>query len=66
MTKSPTTILDTIGNTSLLELRNVVPANGARIPLKLEAHGINRHARARRIFIDAAKRARYSSPYSEL
>jgi cysteine synthase len=37
MTKSPTTILDTIGNTSLLELRNVVPANGARILLKLES-----------------------------
>src|SRR3984957_20714401 len=37
MTKSPTTILDTIGNTSLLELRNVVPANGSRILLKLES-----------------------------
>jgi cysteine synthase len=37
MTKSPTTILDTIGNTSLLELRNVVPVNGARILLKLES-----------------------------
>jgi cysteine synthase len=37
MKKSPTTILDTIGNTSLLELRNVVPTNGARILLKLES-----------------------------
>lgn len=37
MTKSPPTILDTIGNTSLLELRNVVPVNGARILLKLES-----------------------------
>jgi cysteine synthase A len=29
-------ILDTIGNTPLLQLRNVVPSNGARIFLKLE------------------------------
>src|ERR1700716_610247 len=29
-------ILDCIGNTSLLALRNVVPANGSRILLKLE------------------------------
>ncbi len=32
-----TTILDTIGNTTLLALRRVVPANGARILLKLES-----------------------------
>jgi cysteine synthase A len=31
------TILDCIGNTALLGLRNVVPANGARILLKLES-----------------------------
>lgn len=37
MPPCPTTILDTIGNTPLLALRNVVPANGARILLKLEA-----------------------------
>src|ERR1700716_4474737 len=30
-------ILDCIGNTSLLALRNVVPANGSRILLKLES-----------------------------
>src|SRR5260370_24098795 len=29
-------ILDRIGNTSLLVLRNIVPGNGARILLKLE------------------------------
>jgi cysteine synthase len=37
MSPSPTSILDTIGNTPLLALRNVVPANGARILLKLES-----------------------------
>lgn len=37
MNTSPTTILDTIGNTSLLELRHVAPSNGARIFLKLES-----------------------------
>jgi cysteine synthase A len=31
------TILDTIGNTPLLELRNVVPLNGARILVKVES-----------------------------
>jgi len=30
-------ILDCIGNTSLLALRNVVPKNGSRILLKLES-----------------------------
>src|SRR6478609_1976793 len=30
-------ILQCIGNTSLLALRNIVPANGARILLKLES-----------------------------
>lgn len=30
-------VLDSIGNTSLVPLRNVVPANGARILLKLES-----------------------------
>jgi cysteine synthase A len=33
----PQNILDCIGNTSLLPLRNVVPTNGARILLKLES-----------------------------
>jgi cysteine synthase A len=33
----PRTILDCIGNTTLLGLRNIVPANGARILLKLES-----------------------------
>src|SRR5216110_47925 len=33
----PRTILDRIGNTSLLPLRNVVPKSGARILLKLES-----------------------------
>jgi cysteine synthase A len=37
MKPSPSTILDTIGNTSLLQLRNVVPANDARIFAKLES-----------------------------
>src|SRR4051794_1449734 len=32
-----TNILDCIGNTSLLPLRNIVPTNGARILLKLES-----------------------------
>ncbi|GES61445.1 cysteine synthase [Aspergillus terreus] len=34
---SPTTILDTIGDTPLLELRHVTPRNGARILLKIES-----------------------------
>ncbi|CAB3757117.1 PLP-dependent cysteine synthase family protein [Paraburkholderia humisilvae] len=37
MNTAPKTILDTIGNTSLLELRHVVPSNGARLFLKLES-----------------------------
>lgn len=37
MTSSPKTILDTIGNTPLLDLRHIRPANGARISLKLES-----------------------------
>ena len=37
MNDAPHTILDRIGNTSLVPLRNVVPANGARILLKLES-----------------------------
>jgi cysteine synthase A len=37
MHTSATTILDTIGDTPLLELRHVVPSNGARILLKLES-----------------------------
>lgn len=37
MNTSATTILDTIGNTSLLELRHVAPSTGARIFLKLES-----------------------------
>lgn len=37
MNGSPATILDLIGNTPLLALRNVVPANGARILVKIEA-----------------------------
>lgn len=37
MNNAPATILDTIGNTPLLALRKVVPANGARILLKLES-----------------------------
>jgi len=36
MSKLPRNILDCIGNTSLLALRNIVPGNGARILLKLE------------------------------
>lgn len=31
------TILDTIGNTPLLQLRNIVPSNGARILVKVES-----------------------------
>ena len=34
--RSPQNILDCIGNTSLLPLRNIVPENGSRILLKLE------------------------------
>jgi len=37
MDKLPKDILECIGNTSLLALRNVVPANGARILLKVES-----------------------------
>lgn len=37
MSGSPRTILDRIGNTSLLALRKLVPGNGARILLKLES-----------------------------
>jgi cysteine synthase A len=36
MTAQPRTILDRIGNTSLVALRTIRPANGARILLKLE------------------------------
>lgn len=36
MNELPRTILDRIGQTSLLPLRHIVPANGARILLKLE------------------------------
>src|SRR5579871_6236115 len=36
MSTSPN-ILDRIGNTSLLPLRHIVPANGARVLLKLES-----------------------------
>ena len=32
------TILETIGNTPLVELRSIVPAGSARILLKLESH----------------------------
>jgi cysteine synthase len=37
MSESPRTILDRIGNTSLLALRRIVPANGSRLLLKLES-----------------------------
>lgn len=37
MSGSPRTILDRIGNSSLLALRKLVPGNGARILLKLES-----------------------------
>jgi cysteine synthase A len=37
MTQLPQNILHLIGDTSMLALRNVVPANGARILLKLES-----------------------------
>lgn len=37
MKYSPDTILDTIGNTSLLQLRHVTPSDGARIFVKLES-----------------------------
>ncbi len=37
MNELPRSILDRIGNTALLGLRKVVPANGARILLKLES-----------------------------
>jgi cysteine synthase A len=37
MNEARQTILDRIGNTSLLALRNIVPRNGARILLKLES-----------------------------
>lgn len=36
MSERPKSILDRIGNTSLLALRRIVPSNGARILLKLE------------------------------
>lgn len=37
MSRVPRNILNCIGNTSLLQLRKIVPANGARILLKLES-----------------------------
>ena len=37
MNPAPQSVLDTIGGTSLLPLRQVVPSNGARILLKLES-----------------------------
>lgn len=37
MSSLPRSILDRIGNTALLPLRNIVPAGGARILLKLES-----------------------------
>ena len=37
MAELPGTILDRIGDTSLIPLRHVVPANGARVLLKLES-----------------------------
>src|ERR1700756_171733 len=37
MSKLQRDVLDCIGNTSLLALRNIVPKNGARILLKLES-----------------------------
>jgi cysteine synthase A len=37
MSEHPRTILDCIGGTSLMLLRHIVPANGARIMLKLES-----------------------------
>ena len=37
MNMSPQTILDTIGNTSLLQLRHVVPSDSARVFIKLES-----------------------------
>src|SRR5215467_4770089 len=37
MRDHPQTILDLVGDTSLLALRHVVPANGSRILLKLES-----------------------------
>src|SRR5579864_8284063 len=37
MNGQPQTILDDIGNTSLLHLRRIVPGSGARIALKLES-----------------------------
>jgi cysteine synthase len=37
MSELPRTILSTIGNTSLLALRNIMPKNGARILLKIES-----------------------------
>ncbi|RFU80542.1 cysteine synthase [Trichoderma arundinaceum] len=37
MTSVRSNILDTIGNTSILQLRNVIPSNGVRILLKIES-----------------------------
>lgn len=37
MTQSPRTVLDCIGNTSLVALRSIVPKNGARILVKMES-----------------------------
>src|SRR5580692_10040643 len=37
MNELPRTILDRIGNTSMLALRTIVPGNGCRILLKLES-----------------------------
>lgn len=36
MTRLPTTVLECIGNTSLVSLRRIVPDNGSRVLLKLE------------------------------
>jgi cysteine synthase A len=51
------TILQRIGNTSLLPLRNIVPANGARIFLKLESENPTGSMKDRQAFamIEAAE-----------
>jgi cysteine synthase A len=38
MMRAESTILDSIGNTPLVELRHVVPVDGARVLVKLESH----------------------------
>ena len=74
MTELPADILHCIGNTSLIALRHVAPANGARILLKLESEnptGSMKDRMARAAIFAAAlcsqviKRGKAADPHRE-